>query len=272
MQPFVLNISHQEQDPEMSYRWSVEKAAEWQRKTGWLVGCNFVPHNAINQLEMWQAETFDPFLIDKELEMGCKSLGFNTDARIPPPPSLGAGQQRLPRAHRPLPFYCPEARHPCHAGAVRRRVGSQPAARQAARSQSTTYTTQAGYSVPGFDVLNNPDRYDTCMNMYMAWSTISSTTTRVVIWDLYNEPDNMNIASYKDDYYVKHKAELSLELLEAKRSAGYVASVPISRSRWRPGRKARDWSSDETVSVLDNYMFARTPTLFLSIAMRIRMA
>src|SRR6476620_11369743 len=64
-------------DPELKSRWSEERVAEWYAKQGWLIGCNFVPHNAINQLEMWQAETFDPFTIDKELSWAA-SLGFNT--------------------------------------------------------------------------------------------------------------------------------------------------------------------------------------------------
>jgi hypothetical protein len=32
-----------------------------------MVGCNFLPSTAINQLEMSQADTFDPLTIDREL-------------------------------------------------------------------------------------------------------------------------------------------------------------------------------------------------------------
>lgn len=46
--------------------WSKEHAYEWQAKTGWLCGANFIPSTAINQLEMWQAETFDTVTIDRE--------------------------------------------------------------------------------------------------------------------------------------------------------------------------------------------------------------
>jgi len=35
-------------------RWPSEKASEWQAQHRWLVGCNFAPSTAINQLEMWQ--------------------------------------------------------------------------------------------------------------------------------------------------------------------------------------------------------------------------
>ena len=48
-------------------RWSEAKANEWYAKQPWLVGSNYIPATAINELEMWQAETFDPTTIDKEL-------------------------------------------------------------------------------------------------------------------------------------------------------------------------------------------------------------
>ncbi len=63
-------------DPELTYRWSNEKASKWMEKNGWQIGCNYIPHTAINQLEMWP-ESFDPFLIDKELTWAA-GLGFNT--------------------------------------------------------------------------------------------------------------------------------------------------------------------------------------------------
>ena len=47
--------------------WTREHARAWADSTGWLVGSNFAPSNAINQLEMWQAATFDPWTIDREL-------------------------------------------------------------------------------------------------------------------------------------------------------------------------------------------------------------
>lgn len=56
--------------------WPAEKALEWQKKHGWLVGCNYIPATAINQLEMWQADTFDPETIDKELGWA-SGIGFN---------------------------------------------------------------------------------------------------------------------------------------------------------------------------------------------------
>jgi hypothetical protein len=58
-------------------RWTDEEAAAWSKRTPWLVGANFAPAYAINQLEMWQADSFDLAAIDRELALA-ESLGFNS--------------------------------------------------------------------------------------------------------------------------------------------------------------------------------------------------
>src|SRR3981081_556535 len=58
-------------------RWTEEKANAWYAKQPWLVGANFVPSDAINQLEMFQVATFNPQLNDKELGLA-ESIGMNT--------------------------------------------------------------------------------------------------------------------------------------------------------------------------------------------------
>ncbi|HET6170088.1 MAG TPA: cellulase family glycosylhydrolase [Terracidiphilus sp.] len=58
-------------------RWTEKQANDWYAKQPWLVGANFIPSDAINELEMFQAATFDPALNDKELGLG-ESIGMNT--------------------------------------------------------------------------------------------------------------------------------------------------------------------------------------------------
>jgi hypothetical protein len=60
-----------------SARWSEQKADSWYAHQPWLVGSNYIPRSAINELEMWQAATFDPAQIDKELGWA-EGLGMNT--------------------------------------------------------------------------------------------------------------------------------------------------------------------------------------------------
>lgn len=57
-------------------RWTERQAQDWYRQYPWLSGCNFIPHTAINQLEMWQAETFDTAAIRLDLDLA-HSVGFN---------------------------------------------------------------------------------------------------------------------------------------------------------------------------------------------------
>ena len=57
-------------------RWSKQRAWRWFEEKPWIVGCNFTPNTAINQLEMWQRETYDPETIQRELGWA-HGLGFN---------------------------------------------------------------------------------------------------------------------------------------------------------------------------------------------------
>ena len=60
-----------------SQRWTEQAARDWYARQPWLVGANYIPSTAINELEMWQAETFDPKRIDTELAWA-ESIGMNT--------------------------------------------------------------------------------------------------------------------------------------------------------------------------------------------------
>lgn len=57
--------------------WTKEQANEWYKQWGWLRGSDFIPSTAINQLEMWQAETFDTLTIDRELGWA-ENIGMNS--------------------------------------------------------------------------------------------------------------------------------------------------------------------------------------------------
>ena len=72
-----INSFGQQEDIVLKNRWSREKAAEWYKKHDWISGANFIPSTAINQLEMWQANTFDTAIINQELGWAA-DLGMNT--------------------------------------------------------------------------------------------------------------------------------------------------------------------------------------------------
>jgi hypothetical protein len=58
-------------------RWSPEQAQQWADEQGWLRGSNFNPSTAINQLETWQAESFDTTTINRELGWA-SAIGLST--------------------------------------------------------------------------------------------------------------------------------------------------------------------------------------------------
>ena len=47
--------------------WSKEKALQWYSEQEWIIGANFTPSTAINQIEFCQEDTFNPETIDLEL-------------------------------------------------------------------------------------------------------------------------------------------------------------------------------------------------------------
>src|ERR1700739_374455 len=58
-------------------RWTEEQGNAWYAQQPWPVGADFLPSNAINELEMWQGETFDPDTIARELGWA-QAIGMNT--------------------------------------------------------------------------------------------------------------------------------------------------------------------------------------------------
>ena len=248
-----ITVPFIEHDAELAYHWPEYKAKEWFEKNGWVVGCNYVPHNAINQLEMWQEESFDPATINKEFGMAA-NLGFNT-VRVflhhllweeNPEGFLSRIDQFLEIADRhgiksmlvlfdsvwdPFP-----------------KLGKQPEPRLNVHNSGWVQS-------PGFDVLNDPSQYDSLHSYVTGIVSHFKNDERVLIWDLFNEPDNMNLASYKDDDYSHHKAELSMQLL--KKTINWVRVInpdqPITMAPWK-----EDWSSDDVLTALDNYMFTHS--------------
>jgi hypothetical protein len=58
-------------------QWTANQANAWYEAQPWRVGSSYVPATAINELEMWQADTFDAATIERELGWA-QALGMNT--------------------------------------------------------------------------------------------------------------------------------------------------------------------------------------------------
>jgi hypothetical protein len=73
---FIITL-HAQQTQAPEPRWTEAQANIWYAAQPWPVGANFLPSDAINELEMWQADTFDPTTIDRELGWA-QAIGMNT--------------------------------------------------------------------------------------------------------------------------------------------------------------------------------------------------
>ncbi|MDQ3550594.1 MAG: cellulase family glycosylhydrolase [Bacteroidota bacterium] len=240
-------------DAELAYRWSTKKSKEWFENNGWMVGCNYIPSNAINQLEMWQSETFDPFLIDKELSWAA-ALGFNT-IRVFLHHLLWKQNSRGFLERIDL-FLSIADKHGIKTMFVlfdsvwdpHPKLGKQPEPKKNVHNSGWV-------QCPGYNVLNNPMEYDGLYEYIHGVVNHFKHDKRLLIWDLYNEPDNMNLTSYKDEGYAIHKAELSMQLL--KKTIRWVRGIgpdqPLTMAPWQ-----NDWSKESNLSMLDNYMFTHS--------------
>jgi len=240
-------------DAELAHRWPESKAQEWFDRNGWVVGCNYVPANAINQLEMWQEETFSPELINKELEMAA-SLGFNTIRVF----LHQLVWQQNPEAYlnRIDLFLSIAYQHGIKTMLVLFDSVWDPFPKLGKQPEPKINVHNSGWvQCPGYDILNDPSRYDELRDYVQSIVSHFKNDDRVLIWDLFNEPDNMNLTSYKDDDYEHHKAELSMLLL--KKTINWVRLInpdqPITMAPWK-----EDWSSDDVMTALDNYMFTHS--------------
>jgi hypothetical protein len=191
-------------------RWSVEQAREWHADTGWLVGCNFTPSTAGNQLEMWQAATFDPETCDRELGWAA-SLGMNC-VRVFLHDLLWEVEEQgfLDRVESFLeiadshgitvmPVLFDGVWNP------NPRLGPQP-------DPTPGVHNSMWVQGPGAAVLSDPSRWPALKAYVDAVVTRFARDHRVGCWDLFNEPDQANAISYPRDE-IAHKARLTDQLL-----------------------------------------------------------
>ncbi|MEM8866531.1 MAG: cellulase family glycosylhydrolase [Planctomycetota bacterium] len=175
-------------------RWSVERANAWYAEQPWMVGANFVPSTAINQLEMWQADTFDPETIDRELGYAA-GIGMNTMRvflhdlvwKEDPEAYLKRIDEYLAIADRhgikTMVVFFDGVWHPVPES------GPQP--------EPVAERHNSGWvQSPGKQILGDPARHDELRSFVVGVLRKFGDDPRVVVWDLFNEPDNSNAGKW----------------------------------------------------------------------------
>jgi Cellulase (glycosyl hydrolase family 5) len=213
-------------------RWTPTKANEWYDAQPWLVGCNFLPSTAINQLEMWQADTFDPDTIDRELGWA-ESLGFNTLRvflhDVPWRDDRTGFFQRVDK------FLEICAKHNIRPMVVLFDGVWDPDPQSGPQRRPRTGVHNSGWvQSPGRVILADPAKQDDLGPYVQDVIKRYGEDKRVLAWDLFNEPDNPNGNSY-GPLELKNKDEVAARLvrLSFQWARAMNPSQPLTVGVWR---------------------------------------
>lgn len=174
-------------------RWTVEQAHAWYNGQPWLVGCNFIPSTAINQLEMWQKDTFDPETIDRELGWAAE-LGLNS-VRVYLH-DLVWNENREAFKQRVDKFLQIASQHGISTLLTifddcwydNACLGKQPDPVPGLHNSGWVQS-------PGRRVLADPSRWGVLKEYVLDMLTSFGSDPRIVMWDLYNEVGNNYLPS-----------------------------------------------------------------------------
>ncbi|MDN5201900.1 cellulase family glycosylhydrolase [Fulvivirgaceae bacterium BMA10] len=232
-------------EPSISYEpWSIEKANEWYANYSWLVGANFGPSTAINQLEMWQESTFDTETIDRELGWAA-DLGMNV-MRVYLHHMLWDQDSKgfLQRMERYLEI---ADKHGIVTMFVLLDDVWDPDPKLGIQNEPTPHRHNSGWvQSPGREILSDTTRHESLKAYIKGTIAHFKDDKRILLWDLYNEPGNTNGSSYGEKE-PENKNVLSTALMKKvfqwAREAGPVQ--PVSVGAW-----TGDWVAGSNMSAI----------------------
>ncbi len=225
--------------------WPEAAANAWYARRPWLVGGNYIPATAINELEMWQADSFDPKRIDLELGWA-ESIGMNS-MRVFLHDLLwqqdAAGFQkrigeflRIADKHHIKPMFVlfDSCWDPFP------KTGKQRAPKPGVHNSGWMQS-------PGADALKDPAQYPRLEAYVKGVVGAFAKDKRILAWDIWNEPDNLNNSSYIK-LEPSNKVDLVLALLPKAfgwaRAAG--ATQPLTSGVWKG-----NWSDPAKLSPME---------------------
>ena len=225
-------------------RWTSQQANAWYDGLPWLVGCDFIPSTAINQLEMWQPKTFDPQTIDRELGWA-HSIGFNT-ARVFLH-NLCWQDDRDAFFKNVDQFLDIAAHHQIRPMLVFFDGVWDPDPQSGPQNRPRPGVHNSGWvQGPGRVVLADNSKQDALKPYVVDVLKRYARDNRVLAWDLFNEPDNLNGNSY-GPLELKNKDERAARLARlAFQWARIVGpSQPLTVGLWGHAPK---WDEPRTLN------------------------
>ena len=212
-------------------RWTEQQANEWYAQQPWLVGSNYIPATAINQLEMWQADTFDAKRIDLELGWA-ESIGLNTMRvflhDLPWQEDAGGFQKRIET------FLTIADKHHIRILFVLFDSVWDPNPHVGQQHTPTPGVHNSGWvQSPGAAALKDSSQWPRLESYVKGVVGAFAKDRRVVGWDVWNEPSNTNVPAYSKDE-PPNKKEIVQQLLPRvfawAREAG--ATQPLTSGLW----------------------------------------
>lgn len=235
--------------------WTKEQAQNWYKDQPWLVGCNYAPASAINQLEMWQAETFDTATISKELGWAA-SIGMNT-IRVFLHDLLY--QQDAPGFLNRMDVFLNIAqRHNIKVMFVLFDSVWDPFPKLGKQRDPKPHVHNSGWvQSPGVQVLQDSTQYPRLEAYVKAVVKQFSNDERVLAWDVWNEPDNVNPGSY-GQYEPKNKGLIVAPLLKSvfEWCRSVNPSQPLTSGIWMG-----NWSNHDSLKVWEKIQIEQSDVI-----------
>ncbi len=191
-------------------RWTAEKANQWYAQQPWLVGSNYIPADAINELEMWQADTFNAKRIDTELSWA-EGLGMNTMRVFLHDMLWQQDKEGFKKRLNTLLEICD--RHKIKPIFVLFDSCWDPFPHLGKQRPPSPGVHNSGWvQSPGARALQDEAQYPRLEAYVEGVVGAFAHDRRILAWDIWNEPDNTNDSSYGASE-PKHKVTLVLALL-----------------------------------------------------------
>ena len=238
-------------------RWSEAKANTWYEKQPWLLGANYIPANAVNQLEMFQAETFDPQQIDKEFGWA-ENIGMNM-MRIFLPYILWdhnpAGFKQTIDT-----FLTIAAKHHIRPMFVLFDSCFDPSPKLGPQHPPIPGVHNSAWvQSPGAAALQDPSQYPHFKAYVQGVVGAYANDSRVLAWDVWNEPNNVS----QEGLYARFEAINKLKLEEAllpqvfewARSAN--PTQPLTSGLWQDG----NWSLADQLTPIERIQLAQSDVM-----------
>ena len=235
--------------------WPSAQANEWYSRQPWLVGSNFVTSTAINELEMWQPETFDLPTIDRELGWA-QSLGMNTMRVFLH--NLLWKQDPQVFLHRMDEFLEVADKHHIRIMFVLLDSVWDPNPHPGQQRAPKPHVHNSGWvQAPGAELLKDESRWNTELKPYIVGLLRRfGQDKRVLMWDLMNEPDNDNSVYKSEELPDKSSRALKLLREEWKWAREVNPSQPLTSGVWK-GK----WSSDSLLSEMERFQLENSDVI-----------